>query len=212
MITYKDITGNAEINAYIEKADQSLFSMGYTEHSFTHARRVAATAKQILTELGYPERDAELAQIAGYMHDIGNLVNRIEHAQSGAVMAFTILRSLGMEPGEIATIVTAIGNHDESTALPVNPVAAALMLSDKSDVRRSRVRGSAVNYDIHDRVNYSVKSSKVVIDKESSVIDEKKFSALEYYEIFMERMLLCRRAAEFLGNRFVTYVNGKVLS
>lgn len=218
MITYKDIINNEEINVYIQKADQSLNVMGYTEHSFAHAKRVAATAKYILLALGYSERDAELAQIAGYMHDIGNLVNRIEHAQSGAVMAFRILHDLGMAPDEIATIVTAIGNHDESTALPVNPVAAALMLSDKSDVRRSRVRCAAAEYDIHDRVNYSVKSAKVVVDKEEATIalylnvDTKRFSTLEFYEIFMERMLLCRRAAKFLNTRFITYVNDHVLS
>ncbi len=219
MITYKQITGNEEINTYIEKADQSLDAIGYTEHSFTHARKVASTARKILVELGYPEREAELAQIAGYMHDIGNLVNRVEHAQSGAVMAFRILRAMGMPPDETATIVTAIGNHDESTAMPVNPVAAALILSDKTDVRRSRVRSSStVGFDIHDRVNYSVRSSKVVINKEEATIelhlttDSKSFSAIEFYEIFIGRMLLCRRAAEYLKTRFLTYVNGQLLA
>ncbi len=219
MITYKDITSNPEINTYIEKADQSLEAIGYTEHSFTHARRVAATAKSILTTLGYSPREAELAQIAGYMHDIGNLVNRVEHAQSGAIMAFRILRAMGMEPDETATVITAIGNHDESTAMPVNAVAAALILADKCDVRRSRVRSrDTVGFDIHDRVNYSVKSARIVVDKDNASIelhlttDSKRFSAIEFYEIFMERMLLCRRAAEFLKTRFTTYVNGQILA
>lgn len=218
MITFKDIRNNAEINTYIEKADQSLDALGYTEHSTVHVRRVAATAKNILLSLGYPERDAELAQIAGYMHDIGNLVNRIDHAQSGAVMAFRILLSLGMAPDETATVVTAIGNHDESTAMPVNSVAAALILGDKTDVRRSRVRNTdTASYDIHDRVNYSVKNSKVIVDKEKRTIelhlstDKNRFSHMEFYEIFLERMLLCRRAAEFLNTTFVTYVNGNIL-
>ncbi len=219
MITFRDITANEEIKTYIEKADKSLDAVGYTEHSFTHAKRVAATAKYILTTLGYSEREAELAQIAGYMHDIGNLVNRVEHAQSGAIMAFRVLRALGMEPGETADVVTAIGNHDESTAMPVNAIAAALIISDKSDVRRSRVRNrDTISFDIHDRVNYSVKSSRITADKEKGVIelhltvDSKRFSTMEFYEIFMERMLLCKRAAEHLGTRFVTYLNGQVLA
>ncbi|MBE6758943.1 MAG: HD domain-containing protein [Ruminococcaceae bacterium] len=219
MITYKDIKNNSEINTYIEKADQSLDAIGYTEHSFTHAKRVAGTAKMILEELGYPQREAELAQIAGYMHDIGNLINRIEHAQSGAIMAFRILRAMGMEPDETATVVTAIGNHDESTAMPVNPVAAALIIADKSDVRRSRVRNrDTISFDIHDRVNYSVKSSKVVVDRENGrielhlVADTKRFSAMEFYEIFLERMLLCRRAAEHLKVKFVTYLDDQILA
>lgn len=219
MITYKDIKNDPEINTYIEKADQSLDAIGYTEHSFTHAKRVAGTARLILETLGYPEREAELAQIAGYMHDIGNLINRIEHAQSGAIMAFRILRAMGMEPGETATVVTAIGNHDESTAMPVNPVAAALIIADKSDVRRTRVRNrDTISFDIHDRVNYSVKSSKVVVDKENGRIelhlttDSKRFSAMEFYEIFLGRMLMCRRAAEFLKVKFVTYLNDQVLA
>lgn len=219
MISFKDIKNNSEINTYIEKADQSLDVIGYTEHSFAHARRVAETAKMILKALDYPEREAELAQIAGYMHDIGNLVNRTEHAQSGAIMAFRILRAMGMEPDETATVVTAIGNHDESTAMPVNPVAAALIIADKSDVRRSRVRNrDTISFDIHDRVNYSVRSSAVTVNREEGVIelrltaDNKRFSTLEFYEIFMERMLLCRRAAGHLKMKFVTYLNDQILA
>jgi len=219
MITYKDITHNEEINTYIEKADKSLEAIGYTEHSFTHAKRVAATAKYLLEALGYSDREAELAQIAGYMHDIGNLVNRVEHAQSGAIMAFRVLRAMGMAPDETADVVTAIGNHDESTAMPVKAVAAALIIGDKSDVRRSRVRNrDTISFDIHDRVNYSVKSSKVTADREKGVIelhltvDSKRFSTMEFYEIFMERMLLCKRAAKFFAAQFITYINGQLLA
>ena len=140
MITFSDIKKNEEIKTYIAKADESLSALGYTEHSFTHVNKVASTAKYILDTLGYPERDAELAQIAAFMHDIGNLINRNDHAQSGAIMAYRILHNLNVAPDEIATIITAIGNHDEATAVAVNPVSAALIIGDKSDVRRSRVR------------------------------------------------------------------------
>jgi len=219
MITYKEITRNEKINLYIQRADDALAVLGYTEHCFSHCKKVAATAKYILTTLGYSEREAELAQIAGYMHDIGNLINRNDHAQSGAVMAFRILDELGMPPEEVATIVTAIGNHDESTAVAVDPVSAALILGDKCDVRRSRVRNRDIaTFDIHDRVNYSVKNSMVKVNPENKwielylTIDTKRFSTYEYFEIFMERMLLCRRAAEKLGMEFRTYINGSLLS
>ena len=219
MISYNDIKKDEKINLYIQRADDSLAALGYTEHCFSHGRRVAATAKYILTTLGYPEREAELAQIAGYIHDIGNLVNRNDHAQSGAVMAFRILDEMGMPPEELCTVVTAIGNHDEATAFPVNPVAAALIISDKCDVRRSRVRNrDFATFDIHDRVNYSVKSASVRINESKTAvdlflsIDTNRFSALEYFEIFMERMLLCRRAAEKLGLEFHTYINGTLLA
>ena len=219
MITFDSIKNDHAIKTYIAKADESLSALGYTEHSFTHARRVAATASYILTTLGYSERDAELARIAGYMHDIGNLINRTDHAQSGAVMAFRILDNLGMEPEETATIVTAIGNHDEGTAEAVNPVAAALILADKTDVRRSRVRNrDRALFDIHDRVNYSVTGSKVVVYPDERQIclmlttDSKSFSAIEYFEIFMNRMLLCRRAAEKLDTKFLTFFNDHLLA
>ena len=144
MITFEQIKSNDAVKTYITKADESLIALGYTEHSFAHVMKVASTANYILETLGYSERDRELAQIAGYLHDIGNLINRIDHAQSGAMMAFRILDHMGADPDEIATIVTAIGNHDEGTAEAVNPIAAALILGDKTDVRRSRVR----NHDI----------------------------------------------------------------
>ena len=154
MITFEDVRKSKAIRAYIKRADESLVALGYTEHSFAHVARVADTARYILSKLNYPERDCELAQIAAWLHDIGNLVNRVDHAQSGAVMAFRILDNMGAEADDIATVVTAIGNHDEGTAVAVNHIAAALILGDKTDVRRSRVRNKdKMNFDIHDRVN-----------------------------------------------------------
>ena len=213
-ITFEDVRKNEAINAYIQKADESLIALGYTEHSFPHVLKVANTASQILTELGHSPREAELAKIAGYLHDIGNIVNRIEHAQSGAVMAFRILDNMGAEAEDIATIVTAIGNHDESTAFPVNSVAAALILADKTDVRRTRVRRQPEEqFDIHDRVNFSVTHSQVTIEKTAITLDitieTEICDVLEYFEIFMERMLLCRRAAEQLKVAFHLIVNGQ---
>ena len=167
MPTFEEIKNNEAVRTYITKADESLIALGYTEHSFAHVTRVAETAKYILETLNYSQKEVELAQIASYLHDIGNLVNRIDHSQSGAVMAFRILDHMNMPPEDIATIVTAIGNHDEGTGVAVNPVAAALILADKTDVRRSRVRNAdTTSFDIHDRVNYSVKKSVIKINEE----------------------------------------------
>ena len=171
MLTFEDVKNNETIRTYIQRADESLIALGFTEHSFAHVTVVAENAGYILQTLGYPERTVELAKIAGFLHDIGNLVNRIDHSQSGAVMAFRILDNLNCDPVEIATIVTAIGNHDEGTGQPVNAVAAALILADKSDVRRSRVRNrDHATFDIHDRVNYSVKESQLKINGEHTLI------------------------------------------
>ena len=218
MITFADIKNDKAIREYITRADESLLTLGFTEHSFAHVGKVASDAESILRTLGYPEREIELVKIAAYLHDIGNLVNRIEHSQSGAVMAFRILDNLGMEPSEIATIVTAIGNHDEGTGVPVNDLAAALILADKSDVRRSRVRNRDVtDFDIHDRVNYSVKSSRLVTsveDKEIRLeleIETEYSSVMDYFEIFLERMILCRKAAEKLGMTFRLVINRQML-
>lgn len=218
MIGYEEIKSNEDIRTYIKRADESLVALGYTEHSFAHVTRVAETAGRVLEELCFDGHTAELARIAGFLHDMGNLVNRSEHSQSGAVMAFRILDKLGMEASDIATIVTAIGNHDEGTGLPVNAVAAALILADKSDVRRSRVRNTDItSFDIHDRVNYSVDKSELIIDrleKEARLVIEldSTFSAImDYFEIFLERMILCRKAADSLGLRFHLYINGQVL-
>lgn len=212
-ITFKDIKENQTVKTYIQKADESLIALGFTEHSFPHVTRVAKVASDILLTLGYSERDAELARIAGYLHDIGNVINRIDHAQSGAVMAFRILDNMGVDPEDIATIITAIGNHDESTAFPVNPIAAALILADKTDVRYTRVRNkNKSSFDIHDRVNYSVKESKVEIARDSYIelklkIDTSMCAVMDYFEIFLTRMILCRKAAEKLGTKFVLVIN-----
>ncbi len=216
-ITFEDILQNETVKTYIQKADESLIALGYTEHSFPHVMKVAKTASDILLTLGYSEREAELARIAGYLHDIGNVVNRIDHAQSGAVMAFRILDNMGADPQDIATIITAIGNHDESTAFPVNPVAAALILADKTDVRYTRVRNQDfASFDIHDRVNYSVKESETEIVKDSHIelrlkIDTQICAVMDYFEIFLNRMILCRKAAEKLGLEFWLVINGQRL-
>ena len=218
MITFEEIKNNEHIKTYIKKADESLIALGYTEHSFAHVTKVSEMAKEILLKLGYPKREAELAQIAGYLHDIGNVINRVDHAQSGAVMAFRILDKLGAEPEEIATIITAIGNHDEGTAVAVNPVAAALILADKTDVRRSRVRNSDLStFDIHDRVNYAVEESSTTISEDRKAIilnlkiNTEISSVMDYFEIFLDRMLLCRKAAEKLNIKFQLIINSQIL-
>lgn len=213
-ITFENVKNNPVVSAYIQKADESLIAMGYTEHSFAHVTRVAEDASRILLTLGYDEREAELARIAGYLHDIGNVVNRVDHAQSGAVMAFRILDNMGADPEDIATIITAIGNHDESTAYPVNAVAAALIIADKTDVRSTRVRNTDFStYDQHDRVNYAVKESVLKVEKDAFIqleltVDLEMCSVMDYFEIFLGRMLLCRKAAEKLGLEFRMLING----
>ena len=216
MITYKDIVENADVRTYILAADESLRALGYTEHSFGHVTKVAEGAAELLVALGYPEHDVELARIAGFLHDIGNLVNRVEHSQSGAVLAFRILTELGMPAADVATVVTAIGNHDEGTGVAVNPVAAALIIADKTDVRRSRVRNNDFStFDIHDRVNYSVVRSDVEIseDKKTVVldltVDTDISSVSDYFEIFLGRMIMCRKAAESLSLSFSLVINGQ---
>lgn len=217
-MTYEEVRQDEAVKVYIAQADASLSALGFTEHSFAHVTHTAEIAGNILETLGYPARTVELAKIAGYLHDIGNVVNRVDHSQSGAVMAFRILDRMNFPPEEIAAIVTAIGNHDEGTGVPVNAVAAALIIGDKSDVRRSRVRKKAdIAQDIHDRVNYSVTDSRLVIDVERKIIelqlmvDTDVSSVMEYFEIFMKRMLLCRQAAERLGMTFKLAINGQVL-
>lgn len=217
-VTYEMVRHSEEINTYIRQADASLVALGYTEHSFAHVTRCAETASGLLQQLGADERQVELARIAGYMHDIGNLVNRVDHAQSGAVMAFRILDKMGMPPEDTALVVTAIGNHDESTAFPVNGVAAALILADKTDVRRSRVRNrDTIRFDIHDRVNWAVEHSQLDLDKAAGTVtlvirlDTQVCSVMDYFEIFLARMLLCRKAAEYFGLTFRLAVNGQQL-
>ena len=217
-VTYEMVRHSEEINTYIRQADASLVALGYTEPSFAHVTRCAETASGLLQQLGADERQVELARIAGYMHDIGNLVNRVDHAQSGAVMAFRILDKMGMPPEDTALVVTAIGNHDESTAFPVNGVAAALILADKTDVRRSRVRNrDTIRFDIHDRVNWAVEHSQLDLDKAAGTVtlvirlDTQVCSVMDYFEIFLARMLLCRKAAEYFGLTFRLAVNGQQL-
>ena len=217
-MTYDELICDERIRVYIEAADHSLAELGYTEHSFAHVTRVANDAGRILSALGYSAHDIELAKIAGYLHDIGNLVNRVDHSQSGAVMVFRILDHMQMSPKDIAEIVTAIGNHDEGTGIAVNPIAAALILADKSDVRRSRVRNHDIaSFDIHDRVNYSVTKSSLSIQDEAKeislhlTIDNQISSVMDYFEIFLGRMLMCRKAAERLGLAFRLYINGQAL-
>lgn len=216
MITYKEIKNNEAIKAYIKKADESLCALGFTEHSFAHVGLVANRAEYILGEMGYDSHTIELTKIAAHLHDIGNIVNRREHSQSGAVMAFRILDNLDMRAEDIATIVTAIGNHDEGEGEAVNEVSAALILADKSDVRRTRVRNSDMTkFDIHDRVNYSVYESDLKVDKEKKEvalllkIDTEISSVMNYFEIFLGRMLMCKKAALKLGLEFKLIINGQ---
>jgi metal-dependent HD superfamily phosphatase/phosphodiesterase len=215
---YEQIRQDEAIKTYIRQADASLAALGFTEHSFAHVGRVAEMAGYILETMGYPERTVELAKIAGYLHDIGNLVNRVEHSQSGAVMAFRLLDKMGFPAEEICTVVSAIGNHDEGTGVPVNPVAAALILADKSDVRRSRVRVTDMkDFDIHDRVNYSVTKSELKInEKKTNVklklsVDTHFSPVMNYFEIFMNRMIMCRHAAEALGLDFKLIINEQIM-
>ncbi|MBQ8037849.1 MAG: HD domain-containing protein [Proteobacteria bacterium] len=217
-MNYQEIKHNEEINTYIRQADLSLSALGYTEHSFAHVTLVAEKAGYILETLGYPARTVELAKIAGYLHDIGNLVNRVDHSQSGGIMAFRLLDHLKFPPEEIGMIVSAIGNHDEGTGVPVSALAAALILSDKSDVRRNRVRNQDVaSFDIHDRVNYSVTMSELKINDARTIItlklsiDTHYGSVMDYFEIFLQRMILCRKAAEKLGLQFKLVINDQQL-
>lgn len=213
-MTYEQIRQDESIRVYIQQADASLSALGFTEHSFAHVSRVAEITGYILETLGYSQREVELAKIAGYLHDIGNLVNRVDHSQSGAVMAFRILDKMGFPAEEISLIVTAIGNHDEGTGVPVNALAAALILADKSDVRRSRVRTKdTAAFDIHDRVNYSVTKSELKINEAHTIVKLKlsvdtHFSpVMDFFEIFMNRMILCRQAANKLGLQFKLIIN-----
>ena len=218
IIKYEDILKNKEIATYISKADLSLESMGYTDHSACHVTKCAEVVKQILTTFDYSSRDINLGQIAAYMHDIGNVINRHNHAQTGAVMAFRILDNLGLSSEDIATVVNAIGNHDEHDGFPVNNVTAALILADKTDVRRSRVRNTKhMDTDIHDRVNYAVKEKKIDIDKENRTLtlrltlDTEITPIMDYFEIFLQRMSMCNNAAKALNIQFKLVINEQEL-
>ena len=217
-VTFETVKQSQEIQTYIRQADRSLLALGYTEHSFAHVGRCAKVAGDLLRDLGYDETTVELCRIAAYMHDIGNVVNRNDHAQTGAVMAFRILDKMGMEPVQVAAVITAIGHHDDPTAFPVNAIAAALLLADKTDVRRSRVRNrDTINFDIHDRVNYAVERSDLELDQEKGTvtlslgINTEVCAVMDYFEIFLQRMILCRKAAEFFHLTFHLDINGQDL-
>jgi len=208
-----DLKKDPLVQGYIEGGNRHLGAIGYTEHGLRHVGLVANIASNLLEKLEHPARECELAAIAGYLHDIGNAVNRVGHAHTGAVLAAGILERHGMPPEEIALIIGAIGNHDEGDGHPVNPVSAALILADKSDVHRSRVRNpDPSTFDIHDRVNYAVEHSFLRVHSKNHIalelsIDTKICPVMDYFEIFMARMLLCRKAAEFLKARFELVIN-----
>lgn len=217
-VTFKEIRENKEIGNLIEHGNKVLEAIGYTEHSRQHASVVAERAGQILEQLGFDKREIVLAKIAGYMHDIGNSVNRYSHAQTGAIMAYQLLKEMGMTAEDRMTVMTAIGNHDESTGTAVDVVSAALILADKTDVRRNRVQNMLpATFDQHDRVNYAVFSSSLEIKKEKKVIemklelDDSMSTVMDYFEIFLDRMLMCRRAAEVLDCKFKITANGSKL-
>jgi metal-dependent HD superfamily phosphatase/phosphodiesterase len=217
-ITLEEIKENIFVKTLIRVGNENLKVMGFTEHGFRHLSLVSNIAYNVIRILGLSEREAELASIAGYMHDIGNVVNRRGHHLSGAILAYYILDDLGMHPDELFTVVSAIGNHDEETGQPVNNVAAALILADKSDVHRTRVRNKTnIGLDIHDRVNYAVERSFLRVDPEKKHIsleldiDSQISPVMDYFEIFLSRMIMCRRAAEFLGCTFALEINGKKL-
>lgn len=204
MVTLEDVKRHTVVDSFIRKGNEFLGVMGYTEHSYRHINLVSNIAKDILEKLNYPKREAELAAIAGYMHDMGNVVSRNDHGISGAQIGYPILLELGMPPDEIAIVISAIANHEEQYGQPVNSVAAALIIADKSDVHRARVRNTDfATFDIHDRVNYAVERAFVAVDEERRTvtmdlsIDINICPVMEYFEIFMTRMMLCRRAANF---------------
>lgn len=217
-LALRDIRREPRVRVYITKANQQMAAIGYTEHGHRHAGIVATIARSILVALGQSERVAELAAIAGYLHDIGCMINRQGHVEAGGIIAFHILSSLGMEPVEIADIVAAIGNHEEPHGLPISPLAAAVIIADKSDVHFSRVQNTdTANYDIHDKVNGAVRRSYLRVEQESKVIrleleiDTEAASIMEYFEIFTTRMALCRKSANELGCTFRMSINGRDL-
>lgn len=219
MVTYKEIRENEEIREYIRKGNANLGVLGYTDHSVAHCAIVAEEAGKILEMFGYSEHEIELAKIAGFMHDIGNCINRSRHAEYGGLLANEILKGMDISLQDRVTVISAIGHHDESTGRAMDAVSAALIIADKTDVRRNRVREKEkATFDIHDRVNYAVTESKLTIHVEEKTItlnlevDEKICTMYEYFEIFLGRMMMCRSAAEMLGAKFRLRVNGsKVL-
>ncbi|MBF7083524.1 HD domain-containing protein [Desulfallas sp. Bu1-1] len=215
LVTLEDVKKNPIIDSFIRKGNEYLGAMGFTEHSYRHVNLVSSIAKNILLKLDYKQREAELAAIAGYLHDIGNVVSRNDHGISGATICCPILLQMNMHPDEVATVISAIANHEEQYGQPVNTVAAALIMADKSDVHRSRVRNQDfATFDIHDRVNYAVEHSFVWVDEKKRTItmeleiNTEIVPVMEYFEIFLTRMMLCRRAAVFLNCTFELVING----
>ncbi|MCL6479405.1 MAG: HD domain-containing protein [Peptococcaceae bacterium] len=218
MVTLEDVKNNPVVESFIKKGNQFLGSMGFTEHSHRHLNLVSSIARNILVKLGYSPREADLGAIAGYLHDIGNVVSRNDHGISGAVIVYPLLLGMGMDPDELAIVLSSIANHEEQYGQPVNVVAAALILADKSDVHRSRVRNTDfATFDIHDRVNYAAENSSLLVDPERRTITMDLTinidicPVMEYFEIFLTRMMLCRRAAGFLNCNFELIINGSKL-
>lgn len=212
---YKNILRNKEVKAFLKKGNENLGTFGYTDHSEKHCAIVAKRAGMILSKLGYSEHEIELAEIAGALHDIGNVINRKNHGEYGAILAYTILEKMDIPLEDRVIIMSAIGNHDESTGGAVDAVSAALILADKTDVRRNRVRNKEkANFDKHDRVNYAVTNATVKVNVQKHLItlnlqiDEEICTMYEYFEIFLGRMMMCRKAAELLGTRFKLTANG----
>jgi metal-dependent HD superfamily phosphatase/phosphodiesterase len=218
MITLEDIKKNERVGLWIKKSDEILGVIGYTEHGERHSGLAASIAYNIMTRLKHPEKRAQLASIAAYLHDIGNVINRDNHAHTSAILAHFILSGMNMPMEDILEVVAAIGNHDEKDGLPVSDISAAVILADKSDVHSSRVRTlTMIKQDIHDRVNYAAKSSFLRVEEEKKVItlelkiDTSISQVMEYFEIFLSRMLICRKASEFLGCKFQLEINGQRL-
>ncbi len=214
-MTLETLRGDAEIAAHLAEADRVLAVLGFTEHGERHAMVVATRAREVMNALGYKERRAELAAVAGYLHDIGNIVNRGKHEAFSALMSYPIVSRLGMPVAEALQVVAAIGNHDEGSGEPVSAICAALTLADKSDVRRDRVRNpSMISFDIHDRVNYAATRNELEVDAEAKVItlklevDTGISQVMEYFETFLSRIIMCRRAAQHLGCNFSFVING----
>ena len=216
VVTLEEVKNNPVVKNFIEASNEYLGLIGYTEHGFRHVSYVRNLAGNILRYLNYQERLCELASIAGYLHDIGNIINRNDHGQSSAILAMTILDNMGMLAEEIALIISAIGNHEEEIGEPMNPVSAALILADKSDVNKARVRNpKIISLDIHDRVNYAVERNFVEVLPDKKIIklnldiNTTISNIIEYFEIFLPRMVICRRAANYLGCKFELVINNQ---
>ena len=217
-ITLKEVRRDPRVKTYIEKANEQMSAIGYTEHGFRHAGIVAGVARGIPRQLGLSARESELAAIAGYLHDIGNVINRANHCETAALLAQDILIGMGMDPSEVAIVMGAIGNHEEDNGFPINAVTAAVIIADKSDVHFSRVQNpNPMMFDIHDRVNHAVQKSYLRVEPEEKIIsleltvETTSASMMEYFEIFLLRMVMCRRAADVLGCKFKLVINGMEL-